>query len=549
MKTRIPAAALIALLISGCATHREFKDIDAQTSALADRAQTLHDNSVNRISSPALRISDSTWVNPEPVKVTGADKNIPVCWPQINRSDTLTIDDVATLIADICHISVRVQPDARGGAAISHRQNASAGTQVVQGTLPLPGSDERGRTPLTQEASSRQTPLSVAAGTTLSGLHWDSSLGALLDRVTPLFGISYRWQNQQLQFYRLDTRTFQLAILNADTSMSSKVMGGMTASTGTNGGNSNSLGGEQNTTQQSDVTAASKVYDDIRNTVSDMLSAEGVSYLSPGSATLTVTDTPDVLNKVAAFIDGQNAILDRQVRLKVDIYRITFKKTKQLGIDWTAVYDKAKSLGYTLTSGLSGVSTEAATIGLTSASGPLSGSEVLVRALNEQANISSSTTYTPITTNLVPAPILVAKQTTYVARMGTTNSENFSSTEMEPGQITTGLFMTVLPYIRDNGTVQLQLSFSLSDEPVITSQASPDGSSLIQTPVTDLRSSSQRSNLQPGQTLVMTGYQNLYNDATRQGTTSSSWFGFGGGEKGQQDRSMLLILVTPSLTS
>ena len=547
MKTRIPTVALVALLISGCATHSEFKEIDAQTNNIAERAQRLHDDNVNRISSPALRVSDSTWINPEPVKMTDSDKKIPVCWPQINRSDTLTIDDLATILADICHISVRVQPDARGGTG--NRQVSSAGTQVVRGNLPLPGSDERGRTPLAQETSSRPAPVSVAAGATIAGLHWDSSLSALLERVTPLYGISYRWQNQQLQFYRLDTRTFQLAILNADTSMSSKVIGGMSASSGTNGGNSNSLGGEQNTSQQSDVTAASKVYDDIKNTVSNMLSAEGVSYLAPGSATLTVTDTPDVLNKVSAFIDRQNAILDRQVRLKVDIYRITFKKTKQLGIDWSAVYDKAKSLGYTLTSGLSGVSSEAATIGLTSASGPLSGSEVLVRALNEQANISSSTTYTPITTNLVPAPILVAKQTTYVARMGTTNSENFSTTEMEPGQITTGLFMTVLPYIRDNGTVQLQLSFSLSDEPVITSQASPNGSSVIQTPVTDLRSSSQRSNLQPGQTLVMTGYQNLYNDATRQGTTSSSWFGFGGGEKGQQDRSMLLILVTPSLTS
>ncbi|HDY3423391.1 TPA: PilN family type IVB pilus formation outer membrane protein, partial [Escherichia coli] len=348
----------------------------------------------------------------------------------------------------------------------------------------------------------------------------------------------------------LDTRTFQLAILNADTSMNAKVVGGTTSSSGSSGtSGSSSLSGEQSTSQQTNVAVSSKVYDDIKATVSAMLSSEGSSWLAPGSATLTVTDTPEVLNRIGEYIDRQNAILDRQVKLKVDVYRITFRDTKQIGIDWTAVYSAAKGMGYTLTSAFGDAASDVATIGVTSSSGRLSGSEVLIKALNQQANISSATTTNTVTTNMVPAPLQIAKETTYLAKTSTTTSDSYSSTELEPGTITTGLFMTVLPYIRDNGTIQLQMSFSLSDDPTITTVSAKDGSTSIQTPTTDVRSLTQRANLKPGQTLVLNGFQSLYNEANRQGTTSKSWFGFGGGESAERDRSMLLVLVTPVLSS
>ena len=180
----------------------------------------------------------------------------------------------------------------------------------------------------------------------MSGLRWDGSLSGLLDDVTARMGISWRWRNNQIQLFRLDTRTFQLAILNADTSMNAKVVGGTTSSSGSSGtSGSSSLSGEQSTSQQTNVAVSSKVYDDIKATVSAMLSSEGSSWLAPGSATLTVTDTPEVLNRIGEYIDRQNAILDRQVKLKVDVYRITFRDTKQIGIDWTAVYSAAKGMG------------------------------------------------------------------------------------------------------------------------------------------------------------------------------------------------------------
>lgn len=535
------SAVFLSLLLAGCATHDEFRQLDNDTAHIsheADQAFNAH-NAMTR--SPVIQSQDN-WINPEPVPLTPAAKKLPACWPQINRAGALTLSDVASLIADTCHIPVQVMPDALGGSV-----GASAGTRAMTGTLPLPAKDSKGRMPL----SAAVTVPTVAAqgGSTVNGLQWNGALSGLLDSVNSRFGVWWRYTGSEIQFYRLETRTFQLAVLNADTSMNAKVVGGTSASSGSSGGGTaSSLSGSQKTTQQTAVAVATKVYDDIKTTVNGMLSASGRAYLSPGSATLTITDTPDVVARIGDYIARQNAILDRQVTLKVDVYRITFKDEKQLGIDWSAVYGSAKSLGYSLTSTFTNASTDVASAAITSNSGSLSGSEVLIKALNSQANISAHTTNTTTTTNMVPVPLQVAKQTTYLAKTKTTTSDSYSSTELTPGEITTGLSMTVLPYVRDNGTIQLQMSFSLSDDPTITTITAADGNTSIQMPSTDVRSITQRANLKPGQTLVMNGFQSLYDEANRQGTTSKSWFGFGGGEDGERDRTTLLIMVTPVLS-
>ncbi len=93
-----------------------------------------------------------------------------------------------------------------------------------------------------------------------------------------------------------------------------------------------------------------------------------------------------------------------------------------------------------------------------------------------------------------------------------------SSTTMEPGTITTGFNMTMLPFIQDSGDIQLQFSFNLSDSPTIRSIASTDGTTAMEMPYTKLRSLSQRVNLRDGQTLVLTGFEQTNTSANKEGT-------------------------------
>jgi len=51
--------------------------------------------------------------------------------------------------------------------------------------------------------------------------------------------------------------------------------------------------------------------------------------------------------------------------------------------------------------------------------------------------------------------------------------------------------------------------------------------------------------MQSGQTLVLSGYEQLSDSANRQGTGNYSFFGLGGGARGDDSRRMFIILVTP----
>ncbi|MBA4435643.1 PilN family type IVB pilus formation outer membrane protein, partial [Escherichia coli] len=60
-------------------------------------------------------------------------------------------------------------------------------------------------------------------------------------------------------------------------------------------------------------------------------------YLSTGS--LTVTDTPDVLDSVQEIVNKRNNEMSRQVVLNVEILSIKKSSQEQAGIDWNEVFN------------------------------------------------------------------------------------------------------------------------------------------------------------------------------------------------------------------
>ncbi|ELC5807656.1 PilN family type IVB pilus formation outer membrane protein, partial [Salmonella enterica] len=62
---------------------------------------------------------------------------------------------------------------------------------------------------------------------------------------------------------------------------------------------------------------------------------------------------------------------------------------------------------------------------------------------------------------------------------------------------------------------------------------------------TRLKTFTQRVNMKSGQTLILSGYEQLNNTADHQGVGSSRFFGLGGGASGAQNRTQLVMFVTP----
>jgi type IVB pilus formation R64 PilN family outer membrane protein len=299
----------------------------------------------------------------------------------------------------------------------------------------------------------------------------------------------------------------------------------------------------------------SDLYDDIKKTVEQMVTPKsGRFWLSSATGTLSVTDTPDVLNRIGRYIEYQNKVLSRQVQLNIQIVSVNQTRNEQMGLDWGLVYKSLQNVGASLTGSMANASSSAASAGISildTASGnaaKFSGSSLLIHALSEQGNVSMALNQTDPTANLTPVAYQLSKSTGMLTSSSSTATANVGVTStMTTTNVTTGLFMTMLPFIQENGDVQLQFAFSYTSPPDIKSFVSRDGNTRNDTADTSTEGLARKVNLRSGQTLVLTGSEQQNVSADKQGTFTPGNFILGGGQTGSRGRTTLVIMITPVL--
>lgn len=298
------------------------------------------------------------------------------------------------------------------------------------------------------------------------------------------------------------------------------------------------------------------LYKDLKETVQSMLTP-GVGRLSLNvtTGTLMVTDVPDVISRVGKYLDDENSTLSRQVILKVVTYTINTDVTDLVGIDWNIVWKSLSGkYGMSLANTNSGISGDAISGGFnvldtaTGSAAQFAGSSFLLDALSKQATVSDVKTNTIITTNMAAAPVLVGQQTTYLKDVTTTayatGDATVPSQTLTPGSVTTGTNITILPKIlKDSDRLMLNMFMdisSLKQLRIITSDTQK-----IEAPDIDTRSLQQRVWLKPGQTLIMSGFEQNIDNSSRQGVGSPNNILFGGALSGAKTKQTFVITVTP----
>ncbi|WP_183046799.1 PilN family type IVB pilus formation outer membrane protein [Salmonella enterica] len=539
--TGLATAITLALSLSACSALDNINGTLHKAETESARGQSAMDSMKN--GKPVTEIHQQ-WINPVPIAKSD-NSHLPGCSVTITHPGRISLNEVAAFISRTCHLSVTVTPDAT--AALS--ATAGGETQKVAGALPVPKVEPVSGMPALAGmggAAAAAAP-SVTAGT-LPGLFWQGSLSGLLDHVTTRLGLSWRYQNGRVAVYYLDTRTFPILFMDNTTDFASKVVSGTTSSNGSTGGSSSGSGGltgDTNTEQTTNTSLKSSLYGDLEKTVKAMLTpGVGREFLSAGI--LTVTDTPQTLENIREYIADRNKELNRQVVLNVEVLSLSLHKEDQLGIDWDLVFSSGEVSG-SVANTFSEASDSAMTGGMTILNGRFAGSNALIHALSEQANVSIVTQEASTTTNMSAVPIQVGTQQDYADNVTNDDTANVgSSTSISKSTVTTGFNMTMLPYILP-GSQQIQLLFSLnmSDDPTFRTFTSGDSS--IELMKTKMKVFSQRTMLQTGQTLVLSGFQQLNDTGDKQGVGSASFWGLGGGADATNDKTMLVILITPTL--
>lgn len=535
MRKTLSALAILCLL-SGCST---LDRIDAVGKQASNDEKITSQHLQKMKSGEVVRELPSQWINPIPLNARGNDRErLLSCLIQINRPGVISVNDISALITRTCNLTVVLTPDAR------QVTQASGPTEQIKGPLPAP--DANGMLPLAQMGNTVATPVPRAGSeATLRGVYWKGALDGFLDNITTRLGLSWRYEEGRIVIYYLDTRNFPVLFMDSQAGFTSKTVSGTTSSTGSSGGGSSGgISGDNNTSQSTDMAIKSNLYGDVSATVKAMLTP-GVGRMNLSAGVLTVTDTSRVLSQIGRYIDDRNRELNRQVVLNVQIYSVESRRSDQLGIDWDAVLSLG-SVKATFTNAFTNANDAIASGGAMIVDGKGAGTKALVKALSEQGNVSVATQSSSLTTNLSAVPIQVALQQDYISDVTSEQTANVgSSVSSTRSTITTGFNMTVLPYLMPaSSSMQLQFSVNMSDDP--TMRTVPQGEkSSVELMKTRLKTFTQRVNMKSGQTLILSGYEQLNNTADHQGVGSPRFFGLGGGSSGTKNRTQLVMFVTP----
>ncbi len=373
----------------------------------------------------------------------------------------------------------------------------------------------------------------------------------LLNLIATRLGIYWEYQKESIVFYRYTTKTFVIHAAPGDATFNTSV--GKAGST--NGSNFSSTG-------QVTSNSSWSVWNGLKETLSRILRPDRF-YVSEAQGTVTITDTPDVVDMVEKIIDRSNSLGGRQVAVRMELISLSRKDDNETGLDWNVIFQKLENLvpqwsismasPATLTSvgaGSIGSAILAPVVGDNSVTQKLTGTQAMVRLLKQFGNVNTNRSVGTVTMNRTSAPLAITNQISYLARTtpgSSTTGGSSSLPGLEPGILTTGFVANVLPTILDNNAILLKVSVDSSELQKIGIVSTGQGATLqsIQTPEISSVTAVNVATLQSGQSLVLTGFELERAKYDQNGITDT--IGLGGSYVGTRQRDKVILIITPTV--
>lgn len=554
-KLKILAVALATINVVGCTTFQNVdninKDVRRKYDDTAKQIAQSQAVPTKKDRDTAVYLKDQ-WVSLEPIKAKErAAAPVTKCRIKIATNEPVSILEFGQIVTKYCGMAVRVTPDALSAIDNPLRSDTAMTTAAATPTQ-VPGMTQPGSPYVPQSAATQ-----MALNPRLVDVNYNGELSGLLDMVTARFGLSWKVEDGRVKIYNLDTETFYLNAIASGTEMRSDVQSGTTMVNGASGGVAGSqgsanggIGGQTTSSQTTTVILKTAIWDDVKNTLDSMVSIKGRCVTSPSTGAITCTDNADVLGRIRNYVDRENGNLTKQVLFQIRIVSVTLTDSDAFGISWSAVYQTlSNKYGVKLSSAFA--APQNAVTGtfsiLSGNSSPWGGTDAILSALAEQGTVSIVKQPTVSTLNLQAIPVQVAKQDGFVPGSQTVTTANVgTTTTFQTGIITTGFNMALLPYVMSDNRMLLQFSISLSSLRNIRTVKDTGGGGFAEVPELDLPiNSSQKVRLNPGETLMLSGFDQEDDSSTYSGAGHPRNFLFGGGVKGKRTRGTLVVLITP----
>ncbi|MGB3424878.1 MAG: hypothetical protein WBF84_08215 [Castellaniella sp.] len=420
---------------------------------------------------------------------------------------------IARRIAAVTGIPVHVRPDALLPSALFLPRLANGAGQGMLSAEP-------------------PEPFDLAAG--------PAPLPLILDRLCAHLGVRWRYERDRIEFFRTDTRVFDVQALTLDSRVQASLGQGRDAADGgfvsTSG--TRLSGGDQD------------VMKTVRARIEPFLSRAGVLSAESGAGTsVVVTDTPDVLDRIAQYLERENRALTRRVRLVFEELTVAFSEQAQAGIDWNLIFSGARLAAGLAVPALSGAT--GGQLGVNIVQGSFSGSEAVIRALGESVQLVRRSSVPILGLNRRPVSHAVRTTFSYIDRIETTPVSGATGLAVPAVSVnqkaeTVGSLLTLVPDAQEDGRILLSLAydntvaqplktvtFGDKDHPLQLQQLTIEGNGTV-----------QQLALQPGQPLVVSGFERQTAESAERRLNPGVPAVFGGGNQLNTQRLTTVLIIT-----
>jgi len=237
-----------------------------------------------------------------------------------------------------------------------------------------------------------------------------------------------------------------------------------------------------------------------------------------------VTDSPQVLDKIASYIDLVNVETNKQILVEVKILEVTLSRENTYGIDWNAIY---KNLGgikqLSLSSNFAAQNLVSPSLFTLAATGPKDGSgtsssglSALIKALQSQGKVEVVSQPKIMLLNNQAAMVQVGTVTSYVANTTTTTSSaGLASTSATTDQVQEGVSLRLMASILDK-EILVQLTPVVTTLDQIRSINMGQGTT-IEAPKTSTKSMHTLVKIKDGETIAVGGLITSNNNVSEKG--------------------------------
>lgn len=510
------------IALSSCALDTQMLEIAQKAENQSRWLQHRHERFGLSTTDPEIRLRrqrvGQPWVAGR-VQPLARDISLPPALHQdvpttlLFADDRLTLPEIAQRITQATDIPVHVRTEALLPAENFMPKLAQAAT--VRSDLGLPQ--------------------------TMHLLGQDEPLANILDRVAATLNVSWTYRNQRIEFYRTETRVFNVRVLTLEAQAEASL--GLRRDQGSSDAFAS--------TSQTRLRASSDdVMDVIRARIEPFLTQAGVLIAQSGAShSIVVTDTPEVLEEVARYIERENQVMTRRVRLVFEEVTLATRDGSQASLDWDVIFSSARMAARAAMGGTSLVDAGMVTAEL--ARGPFAGSEAMVSALAEAGRVVRRSSVPVLTLNRRPVTHAVRSTFSYIDRLDTTTYSDAAghalpALSVSQKEETVGSLLTLLPDAQDDGRILLSIAYDNTVAQPLKSIRFGDRANPLQLQqiTIDGNGTVQQLLLQPGQPVLISGFDRSEMESEARRSSTGLTRLFGGADRASQEQLVTVLIVT-----